>query len=557
GAAGAAATGSRRMVEWGRLVAVALLAAGLAYFVPRAVQHPAGFQPVRFTVPEPEGVFLTTDGASAKLSPDGRTLAFVAFDSTGIPYIWLRDLESTVARRLVRTETGGFPFFWSPDSRQIAFNVQEKLKKINVTGGNAETVCPIKSLRGGSWNESGVMIVAPYANGAIYRVAAGGGDLAPVTAVDSTRSETAHRFPQFLPDGKHFLFTALPARDGKFDTYVGSLDSPKRRLLLSASTGVTWAPPGHLLYARDDKLVAQGFDAGNLKLRGEPVTLGDVVASTEFSGGPIASASVTGISPDDRRVALRREESAEMSDIWIADLERGVATRFTDEPGTNEEPRWSPDGTRIAYLWSNSSSPRIKVKSLVGESVTTYLDSDPLFKQLLGWTPDGQNVVYARLDPATQWDLWILPMNGSHEPRPYLTTRFTELAGLVSPDGRWISYNSNESGQFEAYVQSFPVPGGKYQVTNGGGGNFGWSRDGKQLYYGLSSDPGNVHAADVQVGTEFRLGPPRQAFSPPKDAREVRRANTDNRRLALLPAGNDPARSLTVILNGLPGAAKL
>ncbi|MDZ4805780.1 MAG: protein kinase [Candidatus Eisenbacteria bacterium] len=592
GAAGVAATGSRRLVEWGRLAGVAVLAAGLAYFVPQAVQRPASSQRLRFTVPQPEGVFLSTDGVSATLSPDGRTLAFVAFDSTRDAHIWLRDMESTVARRLARTDQAGFPFFWSPDSRQIAFSVQEKLKKIAVTGGNAETVCPIKALRGGSWNQDGVMIVAPYANGAIYRVAAGGGELKPVTTVDTTRSETAHRFPQFLPDGKHFLFTALPAHDGKFDTYVGSLDSPKRQLLLSAATGVTWASPGHLLYARDDKLIAQGFDAGTLKLRGEPVSLGDDVTSTEFSGGPIASASMTGcvaygtsqltsqrlawvdydgkelariplapgpyfggsLSPDDRRVALRRSESAALSDIWIADLERGVATRFTDEPGSNDTPRWSPDGTRIAYVWGNPQ--RIKVKSLGGEAVTTFLDSDPLFKVLFGWTPDGQNLVYARLDPVTQWDLWILPMNGNNEPRPYLKTRFNELAASVSPDGRWMAYNSNESGQFEAYVQSFPVPGGKYQVTNEGGTNFGWSRDGRQLHYGLNSDPGIRYAADVLEGSEFRLGPPRREITAPKDVRGMTRAYTGRRILALLPAGNDPTRSLTVMLNGLPGSRK-
>jgi len=589
-----AASGSRRLVEWGRLAAVALLALGAGWFVPRATQHPVSPQPVRFTVSQPEGVFLSTDGGSTILSPDGRTLAFVAVDSTRESHIWLRNLESTVARKLAGTEQAGAPFFWSPDSRQLAFTVQEKLKRIAVTGGDAETVCPIRALRGGSWNRDGVMIVAPYSNGAIYRVAAGGGELKQVTQVDTTRSETAHRFPQFLPDGKHFLFTVLPARDGKFDTYVGSLDSPKRQLLLSAPTGVTWAPPGHLLYSRDDKLIAQGFDAGSLKLRGEPVSLGDVVNGTEFSGGPIASASLTGsvafgtsqltsqrlawvdydgrelervplapgpyfspsLSPDDRRVALRRNESAALSDIWIADLERGVATRFTDEPGSNDAPRWSPDGTRIAYIWSNNSPQRIKVKSLSGEAVTAFLDSDPLFKQFYGWTPDGQNLLYARLDPVTQWDLWVLPMNGNREPRPYLKTRFIELGASVSPDGRWLAYNSNESGEVEAYVQSFPVAGGKYQVTNGGGGSWGWSRDGKQLLYGLNSDPGIIYAADVLEGAEFRLGPPRLEIAPVKDGRGATRANTSRRRLVLFPAGNDPTRSLTVMLNGLPGPSK-
>ena len=592
--AGAAASGSRRWFEWSRLAVVALLAAAVAWFAPRAFNRPAKAQPVRFEIPKPEGVFMYTDGAAPALSPDGRTLAFVAFDSTGRSRIWLRPLESTVARPIAGTENSEPFIFWSPDSRQIAIASQEKLKKITVAGGDAEVVCSIKTSRGGSWSREGVILIALNSNGSIYRVPASGGEPQPVTTLDTTRGETAHRFPQFLPDGRHFLFTALPARDGKFDTYVGSLDSPKRELLLSAGTGVTWAPPGQLLFARDGKLMAQGFDAKALKLRGEPVSLGDVVSLTEFSGGPIASASTMGsvafgtfrvtnqrlawvdftgreiapiplapgpysdlsIAPDDRRAALQRTESGDASDLWIADLERGVATRFTDETGFCEDPKWSPDGTRIAYLWSHNSPPVLKIKSLVGDTVSSFLDSDPLFKQFHGWSPDGRNIIYSRLDPATQWDLWVLPMEGDRDPRPYLKTRFNELNGAVSPDGRWIAYNSNESGQDEAYVQSFPVPGGKYQVTTGGGGHGGWSRDGKRLYYGLGSDPLQAYEAEVQGGNEFRLGPPRRAITFPKDNRGVRRDHSDKRLLALLPAGKDPTPSITIVLNGLSGASR-
>ncbi|HEX7879902.1 MAG TPA: hypothetical protein VF720_10860, partial [Candidatus Eisenbacteria bacterium] len=592
--AGTAAKDSRSLVEWGRLGAVALLALGAGWFLSRATQQQVPAQPIRFTVPEPEGVFLGADGAYIALSPDGRMLAFSVGDSGGTSQMWLRNLESTVATPVAGTEGVPPPYFWSPDSRRIAFGAQEKLKTIAVAGGDPETVCPIKSLRGGSWNRDGVMLLAPYANGAIYRVAAGGGELTAVTAVDTTRGETAHRFPQFLPDGKHFLFSVLPGRDGKIDTYVGSLESPKRQLLLSVASGVTWAPPGHLLYSREDRLIAQGFDLANLKLRGESVSLGDVVNATEYSGGPIATASTTGVvaygtfqltglrlawtdfdgkelariplapapwfggslSPDDRRAVLARRESANASSIWIADLERGVATRFTDEPGENEQPEWSPDGTRIAHLWSENSAQRIKVRSLAGGVVVTLLEGDPLFKQFYGWTPDGQSLVYARLDPVTQWDLWILPMTGNQEPRPFVNTRFSELQARVAPDGRWLAYNSNESGRVEVYVQSFPVAGGKYQVTNGGGTNFGWSHDGRQLHYGLASDPGIRFAADVLEGPEFRLGPPRRVITAPRDSPGFSRDHTDTRLLAAFPAENDPGRSLTVILGGLPGASK-
>ncbi len=593
-AAGAAATGSRRLLEWARLVVVALLAGAVAWFAPRAFRGPARAEPMRFTIPQPEGVFLSTDGASPVLSPDGRSLAFVAYDSTGESRIWLRNLESTVAKPIAGTNKTELSVFWSPDSRQIAFASQEKLKKIPVAGGDAEIVCPIKSARGGSWNREGVILIAPVSNGCIYRVPAGGGEPQPVTALDSTRGETAHRFPQFLPDGRHFLFVALPARAGKFEIYLGSLDSPKRQLLLSAGSGVTWAPPGNLLFARDGKLIAQGFDAKAMRLRGEPKSLGDVVSSTSYSGGPIASASRTGsvayatlqvtnqrmtwtdftgreiapiplapgpysfgsLAPDDRRVALQRVESADASDIWIADLERGVATRFTDVPGANEAPNWSPDGARIAYVWSNNSPQVVKIKPLVGDTVASFLESDPLFKRLHGWTHDGNSIIYSRLDPATQWDLWVLPLDGDRKPRPYLKTRFSETGSAeISPDGRWIAYQSDESGQNEVYVQSFPVPGGKYQVTTGGGIYGGWSPDGKLFFYGLSSDPIHGFVADVQSGSEFRLGPPRVGFTWPKDQRGLLLAHTSKRVLALLPAGKDPTPSITVVLDGLPGAS--
>jgi len=593
-AGGTGATGSRRLFEWGRLAVVALLAAALTWFVPRASRGPARSQPTRFTIPQPEGVFLSSDGASPALSPDGRSLAFIAADSTGVSRIWLRPLESTDGKPMAGTDRADFPFFWSPDSRQIAFASQEKLKKIAVAGGDPEVVCAIKSARGGSWNRDGVILIAPNPNGCIYRVPSGGGDPQPVTTLDTTRGETAHRFPQFLPDGRHFLFSSLPAHAGKFDTYVGSLDSPKRRLLLSAGSGVTWAPPGHLLFSRDGKLIAQGFDAKAMRLRGEPVSLGDATSPTSRSGGPIATASMTGavayatlrvtnqrlawvdlagrelarvplppgpyafgsLSPDDRRVALQRTESADASDIWIADLERGVATRFTDEPGTNEGPSWSPDGSRIAYMWSDNSPQVVKVKSFVGDSVSTFLKSDPLFKQTNGWSPDGHSIVYARLDPATQWDLWVLPMDDHHEPRPYLRTRFNEANGSVSPDGRWIAYDSDESGQSEVYVQSFPIPGSKYQVTTGGGTNYGWTRDGKRLVFALNSDPIHGYVAEVQSGTEFRLGTPHPGITPPKDARGLQPDHTGKRLLALFPAGKDPAPSITVVLGGLPGASR-
>jgi Tol biopolymer transport system component len=591
-AASQPAGGTRRLVEWGRLAVVAVVAAAASWFAARSAVPPAPVRhPARFTIQEPDGVAMSQDGAAPAMSPDGLSIAFVATDSIGQGCVWLRPLNSTKARRIAGAETEDDLIIWSPDSRQVAFVNQGKLKRVAVAGGDPEVICPINAFRGGSWNREDVILLAPSSNDRIYRVPAGGGDPVPVTTLDSTRAETAHRFPQFLSDGRHFLYTALPARDGRFDTWVGSLDSPKRQLLLSAGTGVTWAPPGHLLYERADKLVAQGFDPKGMRLRGDPKSLGDVVAPTNRSGGPIASASATGaiayvtyqapngrlawvtsagvevasiplppgpyslgsLSPDDRRLALVRFESPNIADVWIAELERGVATRFTDEPGANEAPKWSPDGTRIAWAWSNGTPQQFRIKSLAGGSVESLLDGDPFFKHLYGWTPDGRSLLYARLDPVTRWDLWVLPLDGDRKPRPYLQTRFNETEAQVSPDGRWLTYNSDESGQIEAYVQSFPDAGGKYQVTTGGGRNFGWSPDGQRLYFGLNSEPTRGFEAEILDGPEFRLGPSRHFATVPKGVLGVQPANTGSRFVALLAVGAEPKASLTVLLDGLPG----
>jgi Tol biopolymer transport system component/tRNA A-37 threonylcarbamoyl transferase component Bud32 len=571
----------------GWLVAVAAVA-WIALQAPRPVPGPA-----RFAIPQPDGVFMNTDGSSFRLSPDGRTLAFVASDSTGVSRIWLRLLQSTEARSIPGTDKTDLLVCWSPDSRQIAFDSEGKLKKIAVTGGNAEVVCPVKTTRGGSWGRNGEILVATTSNGPIYRVSANGGEPQAVTTLDSTRAETAHRFPQFLPDGRHFLFSVLPAHDGKFDIWVGSLDSPERRILLSAGSGVTLAP-GHLLYRRDGKLIAQEFDAKAIQLRGEPVSLGDAVTGTDGTGGPIVTSSETGtlaygtyqptnlrlawvdlsgreiaaiplapgpyyfgsLSPDDRRMALGRQESSEASDIWIADLERGVATRFTDEPGEKSAPDWSPDGTRIAYEVFQNAPQVFKIKSLADNSVETFLASDPLFKRLDGWTPDGRSIIYQRLDPETQWDLWVLPMDGDHTPRPYLVTRFNESGGSVSRDGRWMAYLSDESGQTEAYVQSYPVAGGKYQVTSGGATFVVWSQDGTRLRYGLSSDPRHAYGAEVRAGSAFQLGPSSVVTTFPKDFRGLRANHTFTRFISLFPAGNDPTPSITIVLDGLPDGSR-
>jgi dipeptidyl aminopeptidase/acylaminoacyl peptidase len=418
-------------------------------------------------------------------------------------------------------------------------------------------------------------------------VSASGGDPEPITSLDAAAGETAHRFPHFLPDGGRYLYSSLPPKDGKFDIYVGELGSSTREFLLSADSGVLYAGTGHLLYQRNGSLAVQEFDASSLRLGDEPVIVRESMAMTGFAGGPGFSVSSSGalayatlklpdarlawfdregrevakvpidpapytgmrISPDDRRVALVRQASASKTDIWIGDLERGVVARFSQEPVSADRPRWSPDGTRIAYQVSEMGPESFVIRAVdSGSEVRTLLQTDTAYKRLSGWSPDGRSLVYASQDPESRFDLWVLPLDGEQETWPYLRSPFMELGGTVSPDTRWIGYQGNESGHFEGYVQPFPTPGIRYQVTKGGGFFGRWLDEGRQVAFWLRSSPTTVQVAEVVPGKEFRLGPARRLCVLPRDQIETELTSDAKRILALVPAGEPTPNSITVVL---------
>jgi Tol biopolymer transport system component len=419
-------------------------------------------------------------------------------------------------------------------------------------------------------------------------VSASGGEPEQITKLDSLSGETAHRFPQFLPDGRRYLYTTLPPKDGKFDIYLGELDSPKREFLLSADSGVLYSKTGHLLYQRNGALVAQEFNASNSQVRGDPITLGESMSPTGFAGGPGFSVSDNGtlayttlrltnarlawfdtqgrevarvpiepapyidmgLSPDDRRVALVRKNSGAKTDIWIGDLDRGVVARFSQEQVSTVNPYWSPDGTRIAYMLESGGPQSFVVRAVGGGAeAQVYLQSDPTYKALSGWTPDGRSLVYASQDPETRFDIWVLPLEGDQEPHLYLRTPFIEWGVSVSDDGRWMAYWGNESGHGEVYVQGFPRPGARYQVTKGGGLVGGWLAGGKKLFFWQRSSPTSVQIADVIPGGEFRLGPARTLCVLPRDQIVTRFTREGKRVLSLVPSGEPAPNSITVVLD--------
>jgi Tol biopolymer transport system component len=542
---------------------------------------------VRFVVAGPRDQVLQPDGVNQALSPDGRTLAMIVSDSVGVPKIWVRRMDAIAPRLLAGTEHTTL-MFWSPDSRYLAFCAEDRrLSKVALAGGDPEPLCEIKTARGGSWGKDGVILIAPYASGGLYRVSANGGDPVVVVRPDSARGETALRFPVFLPDGRHFLFSSLPSDStGRGRICVGALDGSAPRVLLHAESGVAYAEPGWLLYTRKSKLTAQRFDPRALKLVGEPVAIGDIAQGGNFGGSALVSASRTGelafvtrdpvparlawldlqgrqvatlavpkgnfygprLSPDRHLVLMSALDLEQNETVMLADLERGIVSRVTGQDESAAFPIWGPDGNRFAYM-TDTAQQHFVVRSTLDDSRRLFLTADPAFKRLQGWSADGRYLIYDRLDSATKWDVWALPLEGGGPPLPLARTGANEQGGALSPDGRWVAFDSDESGTQEAYVVPFGSTGMRYQVTNGGGFNLGWSRDGRHLRYALSNRPGVVVQADVQPGATFALG---QAHELAHVAEELAGADLDEasqRIIALVPAEKARPQTVTVIQN--------
>ena len=570
----------------GALALVAVTAVA-THFVDDAVQPVTVPAPVRFAVHPNPGGFVDVDGVHVAISPDGRNIAYRAADSTGVMAIWVRSLGSLSARKIPGTEGGNMPF-WSPDSRYLGVQKMSnppRLLKVSLDGKQPEELAEITGPRGASWGSAGVILYTPVSEGIIYRVSERGGDGVPVTRLDST--ETAHRYPNFLPDGKHFVYVALPPVDGRYNLYLASLDGGERKLLTDAAGGsAVYAEPGYLIYQRGEVIVAHRFDTRRMELVGDPVSLRERPMGTSFSGGATASVSRDGtlvyttnvayrthlvwtdmqgrllstipmvpdeyinvsLSPDGNSALLERSPRMGISDLWIADLERGVISRLSYEEGENSSACWSRDGKRVAYAHNTQGSPPCIVVVDVTEagSKRTFLDDNPSFKWVYNWTPDNQALIIGIQNSESRRDIYILPLNGDSTLKPYLTTPFYEDNAKVSPDGRWAVYRSGESDQIDVYVQSFPAPGGKYQVTTGGGEVGGWLDGGKRLAWARTGDP-NVKVADVLPGTAFRLGPDRTWFRMPENFVDFDVAGDRQQILVLRDAGPTPPQTITVV----------
>jgi eukaryotic-like serine/threonine-protein kinase len=543
-----AATVARRKVKerlaW-VVAAVAIVIAAVVASVAYFRRAPAEAPPIRFTIGPPEKGVFDSVPSFLTMSPDGSRLAFIAADSSGKWQLWTRALDSLEAQPLPGTDGATQPF-WSADGRFLAFYADGNLKRIAISGGPAQTLTGgLPGIVGGTWSHDGVVLFAK--GGAppitIQRVAAAGGAATPATTLDASRQEVAHVWPRFLPDGKHFLYLAASTKPENVAIYVGSLDSKERTLLLSATSEAVYSPPGYLLFHREGTLMAQPFDAERIQLTGEPVPIAEGLQFNLGTGRAAFAASENGVlayragggavprtlvwvrrngaeqalgaparpygqprlSPDGGRVAVEVD-----TQIWVYDLIRETLTRLTFEGNSNNNPAWTPDGKRIAFQSDKDGAPaKIFWQLADGSGGLERLTSGGEGNQTpQSWSADGQLLAFHENSPTTQRDIWVFRLS-DHKAQPFLRTPFIEGGATFSPDGRWLAYVSNESGRPEVYVQPYPRPGGKWQISTEGGTERVWARNGRELFYRSGN---KMMAVETTTQPSFSAGKPRMLF---------------------------------------------
>ncbi|MFI5251682.1 MAG: protein kinase [Bacteroidota bacterium] len=520
-----------------------------------------------YILPPENSSFATHSGNTGEghlaLSPDGSMLAFVCADSAGKTHLMVRPLNSIDAKELPSTQEAGYPF-WSPDNRYIGFFQGGKLKKIEASGGPSLTICDAADGRGASWNQDGIIILAPNPAGPIYQVSEAGGTPVAITKFDTTRHTHSHRWPFFLPDGKHFLYFSRSSFGGvereEDALYTASLDGKDNKRLIPAKANVAYVS-GMLIYLSDKTLMAQRFQPDKLELIGEAKPIAEPIEYDLDYNRAIFTVSQNGIlcyqsrstkvgwqlewldrkgnlvgkigepaqigsaalSPDEKKIAYDvYDPQSKNKDIWIYELARGIKTRFTFDPSVDELPNWSPDGSKIIFHSDRKGHYDLYQKTTDGEGSEDVLLESPEAKFPYDFSSDGKYFTYSANDSHTGSDIWILPLTGDRKPIRLVQSEFDDDVSHFSRDMRWISYRSNESGNYELYVRPFLDAEGKIATTqarkwqisvNGIAVNSSeeWSKNGKEFYY-LSQDNKFI-AVEVRTnGSSFEIGNSNELF---------------------------------------------
>ncbi len=515
----------------------------------------------RLSVTLPPGQQLAGlfNGPAVALSPDGTLLAYVAREG-GIQQIYLRAMDNLEARPFPGTEGAVNPFF-SPDGQWLGFFAGNKLKKVYVGGGAALSLGESTVPRGASWGSQGTIAYAPNAAGGLQQVADAGGTPQPLSRF--AKGESSHCWPEFLPGGNAVLFAAATSIANWTNAQIAAqlLGTGERRNLFQGATQPRYAASGHAIYAQGANLMAVPFDPQRLEVSGTAVPVVERVLQSTFSGatqycisssgslayvsGGLQSAtqsrltwiSRTGVeqplvapvraylgprlSPDGLRIAVGILEQD--SQIWLYDLSRETLTRFTFGGSANFNPVWSPDGTRIAFQSNREGPMNLYLQLADGSGGLQRLSTSKYLHAPHSWSSEGQLLAFIEVNPTTAIDIWVLRL-GDRKPVPFLRTRFNEASPRFSPDGNWLVYTSDESGRYEIYVQPYPGPGGKWQISTDGGTEPVWNPTGRELFY---RDGDKMMAVDISTQPGFAAGTPRMLFEGRYESPAVPIANYD------------------------------
>ena len=592
--------GSRERVAWALFALAAAAAAALALASGLLRRAPQPGRPVRTSILVPEKRFLNF----VAISPDGSHLALVTGILGGKRQLWVRSLDELSPQLLAGTDNADFPF-WSPDGKSIGFFADGKLKRIDASGGPAVVLCSASSGGlGGTWGRDGTILFA-LPSDPIQRVPETGGAPTPVTKLDAARHESGHRYPWFLPDGRHFLYMAANLAGAPDDPAnmirVSSIDSKIDRALIPAYSNVVYAPAstgsseGYLLFHRDGNVFAQPFDLSRLEVKGQVIPIAQHVAAYSFYwrqaifsasengtlalgmsttspstlswfdrngralgavGEPMFFVSgLTGgvgrcrISPDGRQLAATVfEPSTRNSDIWLYDLVRGVQTRFTSGPTANADPVWSPDGRQIVFDSDRKHQGDVYRKATGGGAEEVVLEGEGQ-RVPDDWSPDGRFLALEVREATKERrvNLSILPLSGEGKLTTFLRRSTATGEARFAPDGRWLAYTSEESGRIEIYVSAFPGPGQRWQVSSAGGTQPRWGRDGKELYY-LSTDLKLMSVEIRRSGETLEPGIPAVLFEP-HPLPTFFEAAADGQRFLVMSAGVEQSPPITLVQN--------
>jgi Tol biopolymer transport system component len=592
-AAAVPSRGSRARMEW-----IAAAAAGLALIGTAAVtvrhllEKPPAADAVQFQITSPPHTPLALTAPMA-ISPDGRHVVFGAI-SKGPPTLWVRSLATLAARQLPGTDGASFPF-WSPDSRSIGFFARGKLIKVQLNGGPPVPLCDAPSGRGGTWNDDNMIVFTPTPNAGLQKVASAGG--APVPLTTPGNGENGHRWPWFLPDNRHFVYVAPAAGTGlpTGTLWIASLDSGERTSLGTASSNAMYAS-GHLLFVRGATLMAQPFDPVRRQATAEPFPIAEQVIgiantmkasfSVSASGtlgyrpgagtvsqltwfdragkslGAIGEPQVhvnLGLSPDGRRLAVSQAALGAIN-IWMVDLARPAApSRFTGASGGNFDPVWSPDGSHVVFTSSRTGKFNLYWRAADGAGEDQLLSEPPQGAGAPDWSRDRRFLAFA-----SSGDVWVMPLSSQGSTKieagkayQFVQTSFDEGDPAFSPDGRWMAYHSNESGQPQVYVQSFPSGGSKSRISTSGGTEPNWRGDGKELFF-LAPD-GTMMSARIDTAKEFTATVPQPLFQTGITATQNNNpyvVTRDGQRFLVPVVDQSAAAQMTVVLNWREGIQK-